>query len=128
MTGFVTDVKEAARKNDYFRKVLFTAPKSQLVLMSIAPFEEIGIEVHDGDQILYVVEGEGEVVMEGSTKNIEKGTLIFVPAGVSHNVFNTDDEPLKLFTVYAPPQHATGAVQRTREEAEHKKPAEVALR
>jgi mannose-6-phosphate isomerase-like protein (cupin superfamily) len=116
--GFVTDVKKAAKDNEYFRKVLFTASHSQLVIMSLLPGEEIGMEVHEVDQTLYVVEGEGKVVLDGATKEFEKGMVVLVPAGVRHNVINTDDDPMKLFTVYAPPQHAVGTVHRTKAEAE----------
>jgi mannose-6-phosphate isomerase-like protein (cupin superfamily) len=116
--GFVTDVKTAAKDNEYFRKVLFTASHSQLVIMSLLPGEEIGMEVHDVDQTLYVVDGAGMVVFDGVEKDFEKGMVVVVPAGVRHNVVNTDDDPMKLFTIYAPPQHAVGTVHRTRAEAE----------
>lgn len=116
--GFVEDVKKAAKDNEYFRKVLFTASHSQLVIMSLLPGEEIGTEVHDVDQTLYVVDGEGMVVFDGVEKDFEKGMVVVVPAGVRHNVINTDDDPMKLFTIYAPPQHAVGTVHRTKAEAE----------
>ncbi len=116
--GFVTDVKTAAKDNAYFRKVLFTASHSQLVIMSLLPGEEIGMEVHDVDQTLYVVDGAGMVVFDGVEKDFEKGMVVVVPAGVRHNVINTDDDPMKLFTIYAPPQHAVGTVHRTKAEAE----------
>jgi mannose-6-phosphate isomerase-like protein (cupin superfamily) len=112
--GFVVNIKKEAKANDFFRKVLFTATHSQLVLMSLRPGEEIGTEVHKVDQVLYVVDGEGKVVLDGVDKEFEKGAAVFVPAGVEHNVINTDDEPMKLFTIYAPPQHAAGTVQRTK--------------
>jgi len=115
---YVGNIKKATKDNDFFRKVLFTGTKSQVVLMSLLPGEEIGAEVHEVDQILYVVEGEGKVVMEDVGKDFEKGVIAFVPAGVRHNVINTDDEPMKLFTVYAPAQHAPGTVHRTKAEAE----------
>jgi mannose-6-phosphate isomerase-like protein (cupin superfamily) len=109
--GYVANIKKAAKDNEYFRDVIFTATKSQLVLMSLQPGEEIGMEVHDGDQSIYVVDGEGFVVLDGSKQDIEKGSMVFVPTGVRHNVVNDDDEPMKLFTIYAPPQHAAGTVQ-----------------
>ena len=115
--GFVSDIKKAAKNNDYFRNAIFTASKSQLVLMSLQPGEEIGMEVHDGDQIIYLVDGEGYVVLDGAREEIEKGSIIFVPAGTRHNVVNSDDKPMKLFTVYAPPQHAAGTVQPRKEKA-----------
>jgi len=115
---YVGNIKKAAKDNDYFRKVLSTGTKSQLVLMSLLPLEEIGTEIHDVDQTLYVIDGKGKVVLDRVEKEFEKGMIAFVPAGVQHNVINTDDEPMKLFTVYAPPQHAAGTVHRTRAEAE----------
>lgn len=122
--GFVTDIKKATKDNEFFRNVLYTTKKSQVVVMSLRPGEEIGTEVHDGDQILYIVEGEGLAVLDDSEEDVEKGSIIVVPTGVRHNVMNTDDEPLKLFTIYAPPQHAPGTIQPTREEA---RAAEIAL-
>jgi mannose-6-phosphate isomerase-like protein (cupin superfamily) len=116
--GYVVNIKKAAKDNDFFRKVLFTGTKSQLVLMSLRPGEEIGSEIHKVDQVLYVVDGEGKVVLDGVEKEFEKGEIVFVPAGVRHNVINTDDEPMSLFTIYAPPQHAAGTVHRTKAVAE----------
>lgn len=116
-TGFVADIKKAAKENDFYRNVIFTAPHSQLVLMSIEPGDEIGLEVHDGDQILYFVDGEGKVVLDGEEHEVEKGSIAFVPSGVQHNVVNTDEEELKLFTVYAPPQHPWNTVERKKKVA-----------
>ena len=115
---YVTDLKHDAKHNEYFRKVLFTGPHSQLVLMSLKPGEEIGMEVHDVDQILYAVDGDGEVILDGPGHAFEEGMVAFVPAGVHHNVVNIDNEPLRLFTIYAPAQHAPGTVHRTKAEAE----------
>jgi len=115
--GYVADIKKAAKDNEDFRNVIFTAGKSQLVLMSLRPGEEIGMEVHDGDQIMYLVEGEGFVMLDDSRQEVEKGSIVFVPAGVRHDVVNSDDEPMKLFTIYAPPQHAAGTVQPRKEKA-----------
>ena len=116
--GFVVNIKKAAKDNDYFRKVLFTATKSQLVLMSLRPGEEIGTEVHKVDQALYFVDGEGKVVLDGAGQDFAKGAIVVVPAGVEHNVINAGDEPMKLFTIYSPPQHAAGTVHRTKAAAE----------
>lgn len=115
---YVLNIKKAAKENDFFRKVLFTGMKSQVVLMSLEPGEEIGTEVHEVDQIIYAVEGDGKVVIDGAENEFEKGVMAFVPAGAQHNVLNTDDEPMKLFTIYAPPAHAAGAIHRTKVEAE----------
>ena len=114
----IIDIKRAAKENSFFRKVLVTANKSQVVLMSMLPGEEIGTESHDGDQLLYAVKGEGVAVINGVKEPFEKGTMLCVPAGAEHNVINTGDEPFKLFTVYAPPQHADGTVHETKAEAE----------
>lgn len=119
---YVFEIKKEAKHNECFRKVLATAGKSQVVLMALQPGEEIGMEVHDGDQIIYVVEGEGLVVLDDQEEDVEKGSMIFVPAGVQHNLTNSEDKPLKLFTIYAPPQHAAGTVQPTRKDAEMKEP------
>ena len=114
----IIDIKRAAKENSFFRKVLVTASKSQVVLMSLRPGEDIGSESHDGDQLLYAVKGEGVAVINGVKEPFEKGTMLCVPARAEHNVINTGDEPFKLFTIYAPPQHADGTVHETKEEAE----------
>jgi mannose-6-phosphate isomerase-like protein (cupin superfamily) len=115
---YVLNIKKAAKDNDFFRKVLFTGTKSQVVLMSLEPGEEIGTEVHKVDQIIYAVEGDGEVAIDGVEKEFEKGVMAFIPAGAQHNVLNTNSEPMKLFTIYAPPEHAAGTIHRTKAEAE----------
>lgn len=114
----ILDAKEAAKRNSSFRKVLFTAEKSQLVVMSLLVGEEIGTETHSGDQLLYAVKGEGTAVINGAKEPFEKGAILCVPAGSPHNVINTGDRPLKLFTIYAPPQHAPGTVHETKADAE----------
>jgi mannose-6-phosphate isomerase-like protein (cupin superfamily) len=114
----IIEIKEAAKENSSFRKVLFTAAKSQVVLMSLLPGEEIGSEIHEGDQLLYNVKGEGVAVINGVNEPFEKGAILCVPAGALHNVVNTGDRPMKLFTIYAPPQHASGTVHETKVEAD----------
>jgi mannose-6-phosphate isomerase-like protein (cupin superfamily) len=114
----IVDLKRAAKENGFFRKVLITAAKSQVVLMSLLPGEEIGTEVHEGDQLLYAVKGDGVAVINGVREPFEKGTMFCVPAGTEHNVINTGHEPFRLFTVYAPPQHADGTIHRTKAEAD----------
>ena len=112
------DLNKLAKENDAFRKVLETGSHAQIVLMSLRKGESIGAEVHSGtDQIFYVVEGKAEVVMSGTPDMVEKNEAVFVPAGVRHDVRNAGVEPLKLFTIYAPPMHAKTLVQKTREEA-----------
>jgi mannose-6-phosphate isomerase-like protein (cupin superfamily) len=114
---YIAELEHAAEANSFFRQVVFTGEHSQLVLMSLEPGEEIGTEVHTVDQLLYVVEGEGETILDGIVHPIEEGGVVCVPAGVEHNIVNTDDEPLKLFTVYAPAQHPAGTVHRTKSDA-----------
>ena len=119
MKGFITDIEQRTGSNAAFRRVLYTGPHMQLVLMSLPPGEEIGAEVHEGtDQFFRVEEGHGEVTIDGRATPIESDTAIVVPAGARHNIRNTGREPLKLYTLYAPPQHADGTVHRTRAEAE----------
>jgi mannose-6-phosphate isomerase-like protein (cupin superfamily) len=114
----IIDVKRAAKENSFFRKVLVTADQSQVVLMSLLPGEEIGTESHEGDQLLYAVKGEGVAVINGVKEPFEKGTMFCVPGGTVHNVINTGDEPFKLFTIYAPPEHADGTIHETKAEAD----------
>jgi mannose-6-phosphate isomerase-like protein (cupin superfamily) len=108
------ELKDATKDNEDFRRVLFTGAKSQLVIMSLQEGEGIGPEIHPVDQLLYVVDGEGTAFVDGVGLPFEKGSMLCVPAGATHDIVNTGDEPLKLFTVYAPPQHASGTVHRTK--------------
>lgn len=118
MRGFVGDIEKMTEHNADFRRVLYTGKKLQLVLMSIAPGDEIGEEVHrDGDQFFRVEQGRGEVTIDGHRSSVERAFAFVVPAGARHNVRNTGAEPLKLYTVYGPPQHADGTVHATRTEA-----------
>ena len=113
----VIDVKDSAKQNEFFRRVLFTGTKSQLVVMSLRPGEEIGFETHDVDQLLYVVKGDGVAVIDGKEHDFDDGAIVCVPAGSRHNIINRDDKPMKLFTVYAPPQHAPGTIHATKQDA-----------
>jgi mannose-6-phosphate isomerase-like protein (cupin superfamily) len=116
---YAEDVVALAQRNENFRQVLFTTERSQLVLMSVAPGEEIGEEVHDGvDQVLMFVEGEGEAVLAGKSRAVRAGSVVVVPAGTRHNFITKGDAPLKLYTVYTPPEHPDGTVHRTKAEAE----------
>lgn len=114
----VIGIKAEAKENEAFRRVLFTSERTQLVLMSLRPREDIGEETHDADQFLYVVKGDGVAVIDGVEHEFKKGAVFCVPAGTRHNVRNDGDEPMKLFTVYAPPQHAPRTVHDTRAQAE----------
>lgn len=108
------ELKEVAKENEYFRQVVFTGVHSQLVVMMLRPSEEIGEEVHEADQFIYVVKGQGEAITAGIAAPFEKGEALCIPAGSLHNVRNTGDEPMKLFTVYSPPQHAAGTVEKVK--------------
>jgi len=109
----------AAEQNPDFRRVLWTGKHTQLVVMTIPPDGEIGEEVHeDIDQILTFVSGTGKAIVGGAEKNVVQGDLVVVPAGKKHNFVNTGPNPLILYTVYGPPEHADGAVHKTKEEAD----------
>ena len=117
--AYTEDVLRLARESDNFRQVLFTTERSQLVLMSLKPGEEIGEEVHEGiDQVLAFADGEGEAVIEGKRSPVRAGTVVVVPGGTRHNFVNTGGTPLKLVTVYTPPEHPDGTLHRTKEEAD----------
>jgi len=120
MKGFIAHIERDTLENENFRKVLYTAPSMQLVLMSIAPGSEIGEEVHDdGDQFIRCEEGVGKAVIDGVEHEIEDGFAVVIPAGASHNVINTSkDEALRLYTLYAPPHHRDGVLHETKEIAE----------
>lgn len=120
MKGFITNIEKDAQENDAFRKVIFTAQYSQLVLMSLKPGEEIGEEVHDTlDQFFRFESGQGKVVIEGEESVIGDGSVVVIPAGTKHNIINTSaDAPLKLYTIYSPPNHQDGTIHKTKEEAE----------
>ena len=112
------DVSKLAKENENFRQVLFTTELSQLVLMSVAPGDDIGEETHDDtDQILSFVAGSGEAVIEGESRPIAAGSVVVVPAGARHNFINQGGEPLKLYTVYVPPNHKDGTIHRTKQDA-----------
>jgi len=116
--GFVKDIENIAVNNEEFRQVLYTAKSCQLVVMSLKPKEDIGEEVHTLDQFFRVEEGTGEAILDGMRTAIEAGFAIIVPAGASHNIINTGSVPLKLYTIYAPPNHRDGVVHHTRSDAE----------
>ena len=118
MKGFVQDIEALAIKNEYFRQVLYTAKYCQLVVMALKPAEEIGAEVHKLDQFFRVEEGSGEAVLDGVRSPIKSGFAVIVPAGTNHNIINTGSVPLKLYTLYSPPNHRDGVIHRTRADAE----------
>lgn len=119
MKGFVEDIEELTEENRDFRRVLYTGKHLQLVLMALEPGEEIGEEVHeDHDQFFRVEKGKGEVWIDGVRTKIKGDDAVIVPAGAKHNVVNTGDKPLKLYTIYGPPDHRDGVVHRTKADAE----------
>jgi mannose-6-phosphate isomerase-like protein (cupin superfamily) len=118
MKGFVQNIEDIAVKNEDFRQVLYTAKNCQLVVMSLKPKEEIGMEVHQLDQFFRVEEGTGEAILDGIHRIISAGFVVLVPAGTNHNIINTGTEPMKLYTLYSPPNHRDGVVHHTRAEAE----------
>jgi mannose-6-phosphate isomerase-like protein (cupin superfamily) len=119
MKGFIADIEDRTEQNRDFRRVVYTGPHMQLVLMSLEPGEEIGEEVHeDTDQFFRVEAGKGEVVIDGKTTRVDSDMAVLVPAGARHNVRNTGARALKLYTIYAPPEHEDGLVVRTKADAE----------
>jgi mannose-6-phosphate isomerase-like protein (cupin superfamily) len=116
--GFVEDIESIAVENEDFRRVLYTAKHCQLVVMALKPKEEIGAEVHTLDQFFRVEDGTGEAILDGARLPIKAGSAVVVPAGARHNIINTGRVPLKLYTVYAPPNHRDGVVHHTRGEAQ----------
>ena len=120
MKGYVKDIGQATKENNNFRQVVYTAKYCQLVLMSLKPGEDIGEEVHETvDQFFRFEEGEGKVVLDGVEYEIGAEYAVLVPAGTKHNIINTSDTtPLKLYTIYSPPNHRDGVVHSTKEQAE----------
>src|SRR5659263_486245 len=116
--GYVKNIEEIAVKNEDFRQVLYTAKNCQLVIMALKPKEEIGMEVHKLDQFFRVEKGSGEAVLDGVRTAIRAGFAVIVPAGTNHNIINTGSVPLKLYTLYAPPNHRDGVVHHTRADAQ----------
>lgn len=117
MTGYLINIEKAAKENENFRKVLYTAKNSQLVLMALKPGEEIGEEVHTLDQFIRVEQGEGRAILDGVEQKIEDGSAMVVPAGARHNVINGADSEMKLYTIYSPPNHRDKVVHQTKDDA-----------
>lgn len=125
MKGYVDNIEERTKENDDFRRVLYTGKHIQLVLMTLQPGEDIGEEVHpDIDQFFRIEKGEGRVEIDGVAHEVEDDDAIIVPAGARHNIVNSGSKPLKLYTLYAPPEHKDGVVQATKAEAEARHEAE----
>lgn len=119
MKGYVVNIEKASLENSYFRKVLYTAKHCQLVVMSLKPGEEIGEEIHQLDQFIRCESGQGKAILDGVTHRISDGYSVVVPAGVKHNIINSStNEPLKLYTLYSPPNHLDGIIHKTKADAE----------
>jgi|SRR5690606_20383627 mannose-6-phosphate isomerase-like protein (cupin superfamily) len=120
MAGYSTDIEKATLENENFRQVLFTGEHMQLVLMALKPGEDIGLETHpDTDQFIRVESGTGRALIGDEEFDLHDGSIVVIPAGSQHNVTNTSSsEPLKLYTIYTPPEHPDGTVHRTKAEAE----------
>ena len=121
MKGFVINLEKETIENTDYRRVLYTAKNSQLVLMSIDSGDEIGSEVHELDQFIRVEAGKGKAIMDGVEHELEDGSAIVIPAGMEHNVVNIGEDNLKLYSVYAPPEHKdeTVHIKKSDEQEEH---------
>lgn len=119
MKGFNANIEEQTLENENFRKVLYTGKHSQLVLMSLEPKEEIGMEIHEeNDQFFRFEKGEGKVLIDGNEYKVADGSAVIIPAGAEHNVVNvSDSEKLKMYTIYSPAHHADGTIHKTKAEA-----------
>lgn len=122
MKGFKTNIEKDSIENKNFRKVVYTGPHLQVVLMSLGEGEEIGEETHkDTDQFFRIESGNGKCIIDGNEYQVKDGDVVVIPAGAKHNVINTNsEEDLKLYTIYAPPHHKDGIVRATKQDAEDK--------
>jgi len=119
MKGYIVNIEKLSLENENFRKVLYTAKNSQLVIMSLAPGEDIGEEIHHLDQFIRCEAGEGKAILDGVSHEITDGSVVVVPAGAKHNIINmSSGKALKLYTLYSPPNHRDGVVHKTKREAE----------
>jgi mannose-6-phosphate isomerase-like protein (cupin superfamily) len=119
MTGYIINIEEKTLQNEYFREVLYTAQHCQLVVMTLQPKEEIGMEVHEiVDQFIRVETGEGKAILNGEEHNLTDGSAVIIPAGTEHNIINTSSEKkLKLYTIYSPAHHRDKTVHKTKQDA-----------
>ena len=120
MSGYSINLEEKTLNGNNFREVLYTTQRSQLVIMTLLPGEEIGLEKHEGhDQFIRVEAGQGVAILDGERHALEDGVAVVIPAGTEHNVINTSDsEPMRLYTLYTPPEHPDGIVHATKAEAD----------
>lgn len=120
MAGYLTNIEKKSLDNNYFREVLFTGPHSQLVVMSLKPGEDIGMETHGGvDQFIRVEAGHGKAILNGAEHSLEDGSAVVIPTGVEHNIVNSSKtDPLKLYSIYSPAEHPHGTIHKSKAEAE----------
>ena len=114
--GFVVNLELETIKNTDYRRVLYTAEHIQLVLMCLLPGEEIGEEVHELDQFIRIDEGVATVVLNGEEQELQDGYAVVIPAGVKHNVINKSEEPIKLYSLYGPPEHKDGLIEKSKKD------------
>ena len=114
MKGYILNIEKETLSNSDYRRVLYTGKNSQLVLMSVKPGDEIGEEIHTHDQFIRFEEGKGHVIMDGVVHEVSADFAVIIPAGMKHNVINKGDVPLKLYSLYAPPEHKDGIVEHTK--------------
>ena len=119
MKGFVENIEHLSLANEFFRQVLYTDAHLQLVVMALKPGEDIGEEVHELHQFIRVEKGDGKAVLDGEERTLSDGSIVIVPTGTKHNIINTSSkDPLKLYTLYAPPNHKDGTVHKTKADAQ----------
>lgn len=120
MSGYSINIEEKTLASDNFREVLYTTKRSQLVIMTLQAGEEIGMEHHEGhDQFIRVEEGEGVAILDGERHALKDGVAVVIPAGTEHNVINTSStSPMRLYTLYSPPEHPDGTIHKTKAEAD----------
>ncbi|MEK7589075.1 MAG: cupin domain-containing protein [Patescibacteria group bacterium] len=117
MAGYVTNIEQKTLENEYFRQVLFTAKHMQVVVMAIKPSEDIGEEAHHLDQFIRIEKGDGKAILNGEEHSLKDGSIVVIPAGTKHNIINTGSSDLKLYTIYAPPEHKDGTIHKTKADA-----------
>ncbi len=118
MKGYVTNIEKASLENDFFRNVLYTDKNVQLVVMALNPGEDIGEEVHQLDQFIRIEAGSGKAVLDGVEHAVAEGSVIVIPQGTRHNIINGMTSSMKLYTLYAPPDHKDGTIHKTKADAQ----------
>ena len=119
MSGYSVNIEEKTLQGNNFREVLHTTQRSQLVIMTLQPGEEIGLEKHEGhDQFIRIEAGSGVAILDGERHALEDGVAVVIPAGCEHNVLNTGTEPMRLYTLYTPPEHPDGIIHKDKAEAD----------